>query len=210
MIWLYIFTALILILVIILMSHTKIQLEIKVTSIHTKLRIDFVYIFLFKKVSQQYLVDLDFILNLLESYFRKSSDDEKEEDSWYRHFLYKLKYTQDNINTFYYYFRRLKVEELTWISTIGLGEADQTGFYSGSLWAFKGMCMSFLSKKAKLRDFRININPDFSNRILSSQFSCILRIRIVHIIPISISVLLSKARGYYYGIRKATAIKPSH
>lgn len=201
MIWLYIIGGLTLITILFLNTYAKIQIEITVTSIHTQLRIDVVYIFWFKKAHQQYFVDLDIILNLIESYIKDPSNDKENSNRGIRHYFEKFNATQEELKTFYYYLKRFRIDEITWETTIGLRDADKTGLYSGSLWALKGVLLSVLSSITKLKDFRINITPDFANYKISSEFSCILRIRLVHIIRINILRWLSKIRGYYNGIR---------
>lgn len=189
------------------MFYIKVQIKIDVTSIQNKLRIDVLYIFLFKKVTQQYLVDFEYVLDLLDSYFRIPLDSSDGKINWYSHFLNKLSHTIKRSTNFFPYLDYCIIDKLTWLSTIGLEEADKTGFYTGSLWAMKGIFLSLLTSKVKLRDLQLNINPDFSHKVLSSQFSCILRIKIVHIIRIRISLFLARVRGYYRGKRQTKIFK---
>lgn len=209
MIWLYIIGVLIIILITFLVWQTKIQIEINVTSIQSQLRIDFVYIFWFKEAQQQFFIDLDNILNLIEAYIKDSSNDKESSSRGVRHYFEKFNATKEELDTFYYYLKRFKIDEFTWETTIGLQDADKTGFYSGSLWALKGVLISLLSSITKLKTFRINITPDFSKFEISSQINCILRIRIVHIIRIRVLLWLSKIRGYYNGIRSTTKTNES-
>lgn len=189
------------------MAYIKVQIKVDVTSIQNKLRIDVIYIFLFKKVTQQYLVDFEYVLDLIDSFFRIPEDSMDGKINWYKHFLNKFSYTISRTTKFHPYLDYSIIDKLTWMSTIGLEEADKTGFYTGSFWAVKGILLSLLTNKFKIKDLQFNINPDFSHQVFSSQFSCILRIKIVHIIRIRLAIFLAKMRGYYCGKRQKAIFK---
>lgn len=205
MIWFYITAGIIIGIIIFLFSYAKIHIEINVASIHSQLRIDVVYVFWYKKSHQEYSVDLNIILSLIESFPRESSNDHKEESGSgiISGFLDKFINTKDNLISIYDFLKKTKVDEFTWESTIGLQDADKTGLLSGSLWALKGIVISLLSSIARLKSYQINVTPNFQYYEIKSQFRCILRIRIVHIIRISIERWLLKFRGYYHGIRSS-------
>lgn len=107
--------------------------------------------------------------------------------------------------------RHILIEDLEWESTIGLEDASTTGIISGSLWAFKGSLLSILSSFSRIKNFTINVQPDFTSMAAHSRLSCILKIRIVHIIFIAGYATYLFVRGYINGYAATIKRKqPSH
>ncbi|HZK43950.1 MAG TPA: DUF2953 domain-containing protein [Syntrophomonadaceae bacterium] len=213
MIWLYIFSSLLLILVIILAVHIRIKLEIEVITVDDKLKMKLYFKIVNKQVEQEYLVDLDPFLLMLNSYINDNSDKETRGRQIIKDYVKRLASIQKDINDFYYYLQHSQVDDLVWVSTIAFEDAAKTGLYSGVLWAFKGTFLSILSSICKLNKFQIEVNPNFANTtssVINSEFTCILRIRIVHIMFISISIFFAKVWGYCNGSRTTATSRASY
>ncbi len=101
------------------------------------------------------------------------------------------------------------VEEIDWKTNIGLQDAMYTGIGTGNLWAFKGILVSLLSLNSRLEKLHLKINPEFNEQIFRSNLSCIIKMRIVHIIFIAVYLLFLIVRGYFNGYRPGKA-QPSH
>lgn len=94
-------------------------------------------------------------------------------------------------------FRYMLIDELVWNTVIGLEDAMYTAISVGGIWACKGSLISWLKNQKRLKNFKINVTPDFSSKILLSELECIIKLRIGHIIYIAILLLgLSLQRLY--------------
>ncbi|MGR6836548.1 DUF2953 domain-containing protein [Syntrophomonas erecta] len=96
--------------------------------------------------------------------------------------------------------RHLVIETLEWRTNVGMANAMETALVSGSLWAVKGTAISWLSSYSPIEKIKLLVEPDFSNRRLSSQINCIARMRMVHIILVGPYILAKAIRGYLNGI----------
>lgn len=103
------------------------------------------------------------------------------------------------------------VDKLQWRSTIGGEDAMQTALHIGCFWAIKGCLAAFISSHSNLRELSLAVEPDFMKTIFLSNFTCILKIRIVHIITIAIYILVWKVRWWIDGITaRAAEQQPSN
>lgn len=82
------------------------------------------------------------------------------------------------------------IQRLEWKSVVGVGDAMGTALLNGSLWAFKGWMVSIVSRKAKLQNLDLNVKPDFKGKNFESRLYCIFKIRIVHIIFMTVYLLV--------------------
>jgi len=97
------------------------------------------------------------------------------------------------------------VEKLEWISTVGSKDALITALSTGVCWAFKGTLIGVLSSKCRLRHINLDVKPDFTTPAFLSTFTCILKIRMVHIIIIETHAIAIKVRWCMNGSAARTA-----
>lgn len=101
------------------------------------------------------------------------------------------------------------VERLEWKSTVGSRDALHTALAAGAGWALQGVIIGMLSNKCRLQRVEMDVRPDFTNPAFFSRLSCILKLRMVHIMIIELYVLVLKVRWWINGIRAGT-VQPSH
>jgi hypothetical protein len=101
------------------------------------------------------------------------------------------------------------VEKLEWISTVGSKDAFYTALSTGMCWTLKGILIGALSSRCSLRRLLVDVRPDFANPAFLSRFSCILKMRMVHIIIIEIYAIAKKVRWCINGFTARTT-EPSH
>ena len=202
MLSLYIGTGVVLVLLILLLFYIKVSISLELAANPGNTILTIKVTSAFKKMQKKYLLRDYFntILNYLDYPLNKNKKKPKEKapippGSYYRMF---------NLVT-----RYLVVEQLDWRSYLGLDDAMYTAIGSGSLWAVKGALIGFLSSKSKLQDVHIQVEPEFNQEKLVSNLYCILKMRIAHIILISVYFLVLIVRGYFNGFATGKA-EPSH
>ncbi|MEN6325699.1 MAG: DUF2953 domain-containing protein [Syntrophomonas sp.] len=94
-------------------------------------------------------------------------------------------------------FKHMLIDELVWSTIIGLEDAMYTAISVGGIWACKGSLISYLKSQKRLKDFKINVTPDFSSKILLSELECIIKLRIGYIIYIAILLLRLRVQELY-------------
>jgi len=104
------------------------------------------------------------------------------------------------------------VDKLEWISTVGSRDALYTALSTGLCWTIKGIAIGALSSQCSLRNIVLEVNPDFVTPAFFSSFTCILKMRMVHIIIIVIDAIVIKVRWCINGFaaRTARTAEPSH
>jgi hypothetical protein len=104
------------------------------------------------------------------------------------------------------------IDKLEWISTVGSRDALYTALSTGLCWTLKGIAISALSSQCRLKNISLDVKPDFVNPAFFSRFSCILKMRMVHIISIVIYAIVIKVRWCINGFaaRTARTAEPSH
>jgi hypothetical protein len=101
------------------------------------------------------------------------------------------------------------VEKLEWISIVGSKDALYTALGTGMCWTLKGIVISAIGSQCSLRHILLDVKPDFTNQGFSSNFKCILKIRLVNIIRIETHAIAIKVRWCING-NTAGAAEPSH
>ncbi|CFX94116.1 Uncharacterized [Syntrophomonas zehnderi OL-4] len=104
----------------------------------------------------------------------------------------------------------LVVDNLEWKTTTGGNDAMQAALRSGCFWALQSWVAVFISLHCRLNHLQLAVKPDFANNIFLSNFACILKMRIVHIIIIVFYILAWKVRWWINGITTDSAEQPSH
>jgi len=105
--------------------------------------------------------------------------------------------------------RFTEVDKLEWISTVGSKDALYTALSTGLCWTLKGIAIGALSSQCSLRSIVLEVKPDFVNPAFFSSFTCILKMRMVHIIIIVIYAIVIKVRWCINGFTARIA-EPSH
>lgn len=105
--------------------------------------------------------------------------------------------------------RYMIVDRLEWISTVGSKDALYTALSTGMCWTLKGILIGVLSSRCSLRHLLVDVRPDFANPVFLSSFTCILKMRLVHIMIIEIYAIVIKVRWCMNGFTARTA-EPSH
>lgn len=101
------------------------------------------------------------------------------------------------------------VERLEWNSTVGSRDALHTALAAGAGWALQGMIIGLLSNKCRLQRVKMDVRPDYTAPAFFSRISCILKMRLVHIMIIELYTLVLKVRWCINGIAAGT-VQASH
>ncbi len=106
--------------------------------------------------------------------------------------------------------KHLYIQEFKWHTIIGTGDAMYTALSFGSMWALKGTLISLFTCLSTAKTVIVDIQPDFDNNRIYSDFHCIFKLRIVHIMLIAIHITWFKIRRYLNGYTAAGKPQPSH
>jgi len=98
--------------------------------------------------------------------------------------------------------RHTIVDNLEWISTVGSKDALYTALSIGMCWTLKGILIGVLSSRCSLRHLLVDVRPDFANPVFLSRFTCILKMRMVHIIIIEIYAIVKKSQVVHKWIHR--------
>ncbi len=74
-------------------------------------------------------------------------------------------------------------------SEFGFDDAMKTGIFTGLYNGFVYSVLGVVHHNSKLRDMKVNLNPNFEKKCFYNRFCCILRIKTVHIMIIAFNVL---------------------
>jgi hypothetical protein len=86
----------------------------------------------------------------------------------------------------------IRLEQLEWKSSIGTGDAAQTGTLSGVGWGVKSNIIGLVSNYLTLRTIpRIHIEPLFQEKKLETELKCMIRFRIGYAILAGIRIVLN-------------------
>ena len=92
-------------------------------------------------------------------------------------------------------FKKISIKKISIGIEIGTNNAYFTSILSGLLWSFCGISFSYIINKYNNLEHKINITPNFSQKIFKIHLLCIFNIKIVHIIIIGFkSIFLIKDR----------------
>jgi len=107
--------------------------------------------------------------------------------------------------------RYVTVDELEWKSRTGCENAMMTALSTGFLWMLKGSVLGPLSSKCRLKTVHVDVRPDYSKTAFFTNFTCILKIRMVHIIIIASYAIVLKVRWWMNGFPTGKGkAEPSH
>lgn len=108
----------------------------------------------------------------------------------------KTKKMRDVFNAFInYLIKKIQIKKIIWKSNVGLDDAALTGIASGVLWMMKGLVVSLVSNKTNLEEINIDITPYFDESVFETDFHCIIKLKLAHIIIASIKGVKAKLKG---------------
>ena len=94
------------------------------------------------------------------------------------------------------FLRHVTCERLEWVSTIGTGDAAETGILTGMAWAIKTMLVSVAGKYVRWARYpKLNVRPCFGEKRLESDLLCIVRFRLGHLILAVVRLYLNMRKG---------------
>lgn len=121
----------------------------------------------------------------------------------------QYKHVLNQIHDFYpvikQFLKHIRMDQFSWQSVIGTGDAMNTGVLSGVLWGFKGLTVGIVSKYMKLtKKPALNVIPDFKQKRMQIQFECILRFRVGHVIVTGMRLLSKYLKGGLKNARRSS------
>ncbi len=102
------------------------------------------------------------------------------------------------------------IEKMEWFSVIGGQDPCDAAIKSGITWGIKGSLLGWLSVHCKIDYLKAYVQPNFANPEYTSNFRCILKMRLVHIIIIELFVIVLKVRWWIDGFRAANPAQSSY
>lgn len=88
-----------------------------------------------------------------------------------------------------YLIRHTQLEHFHWTTKIGTKDPALTGMLVGALWAAKGVVISKVNSLLSVpADYSVNITPVYGSKLLHTDFTCILRTSLSHIIVASLKL----------------------
>lgn len=88
--------------------------------------------------------------------------------------------------------KTIKIEKIRWQSTLGTGDAADTGMYTGMLWGIKSSVLGVLSSYFSFQKLpHINVEPSYQEKKLNTYLTCMFHLKFGHAILAGIRVLLN-------------------
>ncbi|MCU9614213.1 DUF2953 domain-containing protein [Caldibacillus lycopersici] len=98
--------------------------------------------------------------------------------------------------------KKVQIKHFEWMSTIGTGDAANTGVVAGLGWAIKGSSLGIISNYMTFRTNPIiNITPNFQQKISETYLTCMFQLRIGHAIVAGIKLF----KYWFTKMRKSKA-----
>ena len=94
-----------------------------------------------------------------------------------------------------YFWDKCEIVEVRWITVFGFEDASITGIANGVLWSIKNTIIGLLVNNRNAKNIYINIVPNFEEKKFETDFNCIIKIKTVYIIVISLYVFITKKGG---------------
>lgn len=112
---------------------------------------------------------------------------------YYQKLLLRIDMFKKSIRRF---FKHVYVEEYSWTTLIGTGEAKNTGIVSGIFWGIKNYFIGLLSAYAKLEQMpKLSITPEYNKKIFSTRIDCIIKFKMGHVILLGIRLIFKYIIG---------------
>lgn len=134
--------------------------------------------------------------NQVEDNVDKKQVNTPEVKKWYRRVQELLEKVQDMQPIIKRMLKQVRCDKLEWQTTLGLGEAAETGALTGIAWGLKNMIVSVLAHYITMRTIpRVSIQPEWNKQLLHTEFRCILRFMVGHAMIAGIRILLKYRKG---------------
>ncbi len=92
--------------------------------------------------------------------------------------------------------KHVHIDSFRWESTIGTGDASNTGILNGIAWVVKSYIIGWLSCNTLLKiNPMLLVKPEYKNKIFKSKFECIFRFRVGYFIVTSMRLLFKYLIG---------------
>lgn len=118
-----------------------------------------------------------------QSWFKKMKADAKMAKG----FLHILNESKHTLRKF---LKKTVVHELSWVSTIGTGDAALTGKLIGAAWSMKGIVQMLVYQFLTIRCHpRLDVTGFYNNKVISTEFNCIFSIRVGDAILTAVQIL---------------------
>lgn len=119
----------------------------------------------------------------------------KKTKLWYNNFLiFKDVYKKNSAKIR----KTINATKIHFNLEFGTGDAAKTGILTGAVWAGIYNVISFISRLIRITEPKINVSPEFNQRLCSFDGECIIKARVVNLIRVILSVGIS----YYFVSKK--------
>ncbi len=134
-------------------------------------------------------------------------DDEPFDDEKPIYNIYEIKKIIDNYKKIYTKYEpyikkvreKLILNNISWYTKIGTGDAAETAVMVGAIWAIKTSVIFLISKNYDIPKVLIDVVPGYDANIFETTIDCIFNIKLGYIINANIKVLLAKIKD---GVKK--------
>ena len=138
----------------------------------------------------------------MENKDNKSIDDDKPVYN-----IYEIKKIIDNYKKIYIKYEpyikkvreKLILNNISWYTEIGTGDAAETAVTVGAIWAIKTSVIFLINKNHNLPEVSINVVPNYNINTFETTIDCIFSIKLGYIINANIKVLLAQIKD---GVKK--------
>ncbi|HZG82947.1 MAG TPA: DUF2953 domain-containing protein, partial [Brevibacillus sp.] len=115
----------------------------------------------------------------------------RQVQSWKRRYQSLLKRFRDVQPVMKHFFKRIRCTKLEWHTTMGTGQADETGALTGIIWSIKSMIVGVVSHTLSFRTMpRMSVQPVWNQPLLRTQIQCNLRLYVGDALLAGIKILL--------------------
>lgn len=119
----------------------------------------------------------------------------KKTKLWYNNFLiFKDVYKKNSTKIR----KTINATKIHFNIEFGTGDAAKTGILTGAVWAGIYNVISFISRLIRITEPKVNVSPEFNQRLCSFDGECIIKARVVNLIRVILSVGIS----YYFVSKK--------
>ena len=93
----------------------------------------------------------------------------------------------------------LILNNISWYTEIGMGDAAETAVTVGAVWAIKASVIFLISKSYNLPEVLINVVPNYNTNTFETTIDCIFSVKLGYIINANIKVILAQIKD---GVKK--------
>lgn len=81
------------------------------------------------------------------------------------------------------FLRKVRINQLSWHSELGIGDASHTGEAAGMVWMMKGLIIGTAANYMSLAAHpNLSVTPHFQQMLLQTHFTCMISFRVGHAI----------------------------